>query len=234
MQRRDVVLRLLELTRGVVEGSLDRPSLLCALEKLYGDLGGERTGLMASLPAGTQLAIAGEQGAEAAQRKAKAAKELRQRAERIVRYWIVRTGRDPRRTEVSEDRIRKVAKILKTKTDREAMQAIANVAESEFHAGENDRGTRYDTIDVIFGRGMEKFEQHRDSGEASIEIDVELDESVGKQPARPVQTKEELRAKLAEAVDRKSRALKGGDRDAFNRWARVERRIRREMASGEE
>lgn len=230
MNRRDVTLRLLELTRGAVEGTLDRPALLRGLTELYGALGGDQADLKASLPSGTQLAILGEQGVEqAAQRRATATAELRQRAERIVRYWIVRTGRDPRRTEVSDDRVRKVAKVLKTKTDEEAMQAVANVADSEFHAGENDRGNRYDTIDVIFGRGIEKFEHHRDSGDAPVEVDSPLDDTVGRKPARPAMSRAELEAKIAEAVERKKRAQRGGDRDAFNRWAAEERRLRREV-----
>lgn len=231
--RRDITLRLLELTRGVVDGTIDRPALLRGLEQLYSALGGSETGLKGSLPPGTQLAIHGEQGAEqAAQRRASAQAELRRRAERIVKYWIVRTGRDPRRTEVSEDRVRKVMKVLRRKTDEEAMQAIANVAESEFHQGENDRDKRFDTIDVIFGRGIEKFEQHRDSGDASVEIDVSIDdETVGRKPAK--RSLAELRAELAEAGERKKRALSGGDRDAFNRWSATERRLRREVGEAE-
>ena len=226
MNRRDVTLRLLELQRGVVEGSLDRPALLSALAELYSSIGGDRSDLAASLPPGTQLAIEGEQGAEAAARRASAAQKLRERAVRIVRYWIVRTGRDPKRTEVSEDRIRKVSKILKTKSDEEAMQAIANVAESDFHAGDNERGGVYMDIGLIF-RSIEKFEHHRDMGDASIKIDVELDESVGKQPEKP--SADDLRAQLAEATERKNRALKGNDRDAFNRFAALERKLRRAL-----
>ncbi len=228
MDRRAVVVCLLEMARGVTEGSLDRPALLSKLAELYGTLGGVVSELSASLPPGTQLAIPGEQGAEqAAQRKVSAAAELRRRAERIVRYWIVRTGRDLARTEVSDDRVRTVMKILKTKTDEEAMQAIANVADSDFHAGDNDRERRFDTVDVIFGRGIEKFESHRDSDDAPIHIDVALDERVGKKPAGP--SASELRARLTEAKERKERAQKGNDRDAFNRWSSTERQLRRAL-----
>lgn len=230
MERRDVVLRLMELQRGVVEGSLDRAALLSGLERLYGDLGGEAHGLRGALPSGVQLALPGEQGAEmmkdSMRRKATAAAELRLRAERMVRYWIVRTNRDPKRTEVSDDRVRCVAKVLKSKTDREAMQAIANVADDDWRQGENDRGKRFDGIEHIFGRGIERFEELRDSGDAPVDVAVEINEEIGRRPKR---SKAELQAELSAAIDRKTRAHAGGDRDAFNRWAAEERRLRREV-----
>lgn len=225
MERREVLLRLIELTRGVADGSLGRGALLAELEAFHGRLGGSQGSLDRHGGTVAQLALRGAQEPAAPRLSAKA--QLRARAVQIVRYWIVRTGRDPARNEISDDRVRKVMRILKTKTDEEAMQAIANVADSDFHQGENDRGNRYDTIDVIFGRGVEKFEAHRDSGDAPIEIGVELNESIGKQPPRRALA--QVKAELAEATERKARAQRGGDRDAFNRWARTERRLRREM-----
>jgi len=232
MNRRTIVLRLMDLQRGLLEGDLGRAALLLELEKLYSALGGPENGLRGALPKGTQLAIAGEQGGqEAAQRRNTAAKVLRERAEHMVRYWIVRTGRDAKRTEVSRDRVQLVAKMLKTKTDEEAMQAIANVADDDWRQGDNDRGKRFDAIEHIFGKGVERFEELRDSGEADIAVDVALDETVGKKQ-RPKRSRAEIQAALKIANDHRMRASKGGDRDGFNRWSREERRLRREMGEG--
>lgn len=230
--RRSIQLRLIEIQRGLVEGTLDRPALLVELAKLYGELGGAQNDLKASLPAGTQLAIEGEQGREAAARKRTAAAELRRRATRLVRYWIVRTGRDPKRTEVSDDRVRCVMGMLKTKTDEEAMQAVANVADDEWRQGENDRGKRYDSIEHIFGRGVERFEELRDSADASLDLEaLDLDdEAIGKKP-KPKKDRATLQAELEDAIERKNRARKGDDRDAFNRWSREERKLRRQMGA---
>lgn len=224
--KRSINLRLIDMQRGLVEGTLDRPALLSELARLYGELGGDTGELRGTLPPGTQLAIDGEQGA--AQRRRAAATELRARAVRMVRYWIVRTGRNPKTTEVSADRVRTVAKILKTKTDEEAMQAIANVADDEWRQGGNDRGRRYDGIEHIFGKGVERFEELRDSAESSIDVDVDIDDSIGRK-SKPKKDLATLRAEHREAVDRRDRARKGGDRDAFNRWSRTERRLRREV-----
>src|SRR3990167_11450854 len=99
MDRRTLALRLVELARGVLEGSLDRPAMLVALATLYGELGGAREALFGALPPGTQIGLDGSPAAVAAQaRRTNAALELKRRAERIVRYWIVRTGRDAART----------------------------------------------------------------------------------------------------------------------------------------
>lgn len=231
--RRSLLLRLLEWQRGLVEGTLDRPALLVELKRLYGELGGNPTDIAAALPAGTQLAIDGEQGARVAKRRETAATVLRERAERIVRYWIARTGRDAKRTEVSRDRVRTVAKVLRTKTDEEAMQAIANVADDDWRQGDNDRGKRYDAIEHIFGKGIERFEELRDSGEASLDVELDFEDAsaVGKKP-KPEKDTATLRAELDVAIDRKKRAKEGGDRDAFNRWSREERRLRRALGQG--
>lgn len=231
--KRSLQLRLLEWQRGLVEGTLDRPALLVELKRLYGELGGDPGAVAEALPPGTQLAIDGEQGVEAAQRNMSARMQLRLRAERMVRYWIARTGRDPRRTEVSRDRVRAVEKLLRTKTDDEAMQAIANVADDDWRQGDNERGKRYDGIEHIFGKGVERFEELRDSGDASLEVELDFEDAgaVGKKP-KPEKTPAELKAELDAAVERKNRARRGGDRDAFNRWSKTERRLRRALGEG--
>lgn len=223
MHRREITVRLLALASGVVDGSIGRAALLAELAAMYVALGGDA--LNAKLPEGTQLGLDGLPATKATKdRKANANLELKERAERIVRYWIARTGRDSKRTEVSADRVRTVAKILRSKTDREAMQAIANVADDEWRQGENDRGKRYDGIEHIFGKGVERFEELRDCDDASID-NVQLDEPERVSTRDPAM----VQAEIEQLVEVKRRARAGGDRDAFNRAARRERQLRRSL-----
>lgn len=229
MHRREITVRLLALASGVVDGSIGRAGLLAELASLYSALGGEA--LNAKLPEGTQLGLDGLPATKAMKdRKASTNVELRRRAEEIVRYWIVRTGRDMRRTEVSADRVRTVAKVLRSKTDREAMQAIANVADDEWRQGENDRGKRYDGIEHIFGKGMERFEELRDDGDAPIElVHLEEPEEPGRASTRDPAM---VQAEIEQLTEVKRRARAGGDRDAFNRASRRERQLRRALEGG--
>lgn len=219
MQRREIVVRLLALASGVTDGSIGRAALLAELAAIYAALGGEH--INGALPNGTQLGLDGLPATK--ERKASANVELRRRAEGIVRYWIARTGRDARRTEVSEDRVRTVAKVLRSKTDREAMQAIANVADDEWRQGENDRGKRYDGIEHIFGRGIERFEELRDCDDAPLDV------AAPEEPEKTTLDPALMQAELEQIIETKRRARAGGDRDAFNRAARRERQLRRAM-----
>jgi hypothetical protein len=209
MQRSEMVVALLDLARGVASGEMDRETVRVGLGDLLSRLD-------------PQLALA--PGLAPPPPKPSTAAALRHRAERIVDYWIRRTGRNPKRTLVSDDRVDKVRSILrKGVSDRDAMQAIANAAEDAFYQGENDRGTRYDRIATIF-QSVARVEELRDKGDAPIEVEDE-------KPVEPVEARPRkvIEAELARAEEHRIRAKKGGDRDGFNRWAAECRRLRREL-----
>ncbi len=79
-------------------------------------------------------------------------------------YWCKETGRDAQRTKLTPERDRRIRGRLRdgySLTDIKL--AIANVARSQFHNGENEQGRVYNDLTLICRSGSQ-LEQYRDNG----------------------------------------------------------------------
>lgn len=81
-------------------------------------------------------------------------------ARKLFNEWVEATGRKQSRP--TADRItRVIARLREGYTEDEIRRAIRNVAASEWHRGQNDRGKEYVDLSMICGSG-ERLERYRD------------------------------------------------------------------------
>lgn len=82
-------------------------------------------------------------------------------ASRIFDAWVEATGRDKARTKLTKDRQRHIARALKDYPEADLIEAVRGVANSPFNMGQNDRGTKYDDLDVVLrdGKHIEQFRE---------------------------------------------------------------------------
>lgn len=82
----------------------------------------------------------------------------------VFAFWVKETGRDPTRTKLTPERDRRIRGRLRDGYSvSDVKAAVANVARSTFHMGENDRGVTYSDITLICRSGSQ-LEQYRDMG----------------------------------------------------------------------
>lgn len=98
----------------------------------------------------------------------------------IFDFWVSSTGRDPKKTKLTDDRRRAVrARLDEGYTAERICRAIEGCASDPWNRGENERGRRYDDLTLICRTGakLEDFES-RPIGEAParspLPDDVEL------------------------------------------------------------
>lgn len=79
--------------------------------------------------------------------------------QRVFDHWVVMMGRNPRRTVLGPERRRALRRALELYDVDTLMLAIEGCACSAWHAGENDRGTAYNDIELIVRneRNVERF-----------------------------------------------------------------------------
>lgn len=147
--------------------------------------------------------------------KAKLAVVKKARADRptdgvidVFEYWRERTGRG-QSSKLTSDRETKIrARICEGYTVEQCKQAIDGCMSSPFHTGQNDTGTVYTDITLIF-RGGAKLEEFAamatKSGPAKARMARDCDSRI--ESAVYGGTFEDVRAAI------------GGDSDAVDRWA---------------
>lgn len=85
-----------------------------------------------------------------------------QRARAVFDHWVRATGRNAKRTKFTPQRRDKVrARLREGYTLEEICQAIDSCARDPFNQGDNDRGRRFDDLELIC-RNATKLEQFRD------------------------------------------------------------------------
>lgn len=81
--------------------------------------------------------------------------------ERLFALWVRETGRNPAAAKLTPTRRKRVEARLREYPVAHIEAAIRNVARSAWNRGENDRGRRYDDLELICRSG-EKLEAYRD------------------------------------------------------------------------
>jgi hypothetical protein len=75
--------------------------------------------------------------------------------------WVKATDRDSTRTKLTSARRSLIARRLKEYPLEDLIDAVRGIGASQFHRGDNDRGKRYDTLELAL-RNAEKIEGFRD------------------------------------------------------------------------
>lgn len=174
-------------------------------------------GLDKSLEAEVDAAVGVQDAAALGEKTLKRHEVMTMVATSLVRYWIVRSGRNPATTKASSGRVSKVrARLEAGYSVADIKQAIANAADDEFYSGNNDRRTRYDTIELIC-RSDEKLEQLRDLASAPVndsEMALEVDPV---QRAKMDDAVATLEAKLRRTRDQMQKAMKANDHATYHK-----------------
>jgi hypothetical protein len=109
----------------------------------------------------------------------------------VFEHWLAVTKRDASKTLLTADRKSKIAARLRDGyTVEQLKQAIDGCAKSTFHAGDNDRGQRYDDLTTSLKSGA-SVSQHIDRLTAPAN-------SNGKRGPAPVSSNAEFEEMLAE------------------------------------
>lgn len=78
--------------------------------------------------------------------------------EAVFNAWVAATERDPKRTKLTAARRSLIERSLKDYPVEDLVDAVRGIAASDFHRGENDRGKRFDTLEVALrGSNIEGF-----------------------------------------------------------------------------
>jgi hypothetical protein len=79
----------------------------------------------------------------------------------VFNAWVTATGRNLSRTKLTKARSDLIARRLKEYPVEDLIDACHGIGASDFHRGDNDRGKRYDTLELAL-RNAEKIEGFRD------------------------------------------------------------------------
>lgn len=79
----------------------------------------------------------------------------------VFNAWVSATGRNLSRTKLTKARADLIARRLKDYPVEDLIDACHGIGASDFHRGDNDRGKRYDTLELAL-RNAEKIEGFRD------------------------------------------------------------------------
>lgn len=84
--------------------------------------------------------------------------------ERVFAHWVWMMGKAPRRTVLGPERRKVLRRALELYDVETLMLAIEGCAGSAWHAGDNDRGTAYNDLELIL-RNERNVERFADMGE---------------------------------------------------------------------
>lgn len=129
----------------------------------------------------------------------------------LFEYWKRQVGKP--RAQFTRDRQMKIrARLREGYTVADIKQAIQNIANSAFHAGENTNGQEYQDLTLVCRNGS-KLEHFRDMGDGSF--------------AEPTKGEARTADEQIAALQREaSQALAEGRTDAYNETQQAIRRIR--------
>ena len=132
--------------------------------------------------------------------------------ERVFDHWVWMMGKNPRRTVLGPTRKKAIAKWLDLYGEETLQLAIERCAASAWHAGDNDRGTEYNDLELIL-RDEAHIERFAAAGEALRERAARADQRAAvvqplvvepePDPAELAAKRERLRAMAARMAGRK-------------------------------
>lgn len=175
---------------------------LFLLDGVRTEIAGLRREVAAAIGKGTQLEMAPDAITTTIVPDAPAGKRVKTEeaaaALRIFEYWRVQL--DHREAKFTPERKMRVLARLREYGEERVKRAILGCARSAFHRGENDRGRKYDDLELICRKGshIERFEQLAEA----------VDEQHGVAASEP--------AAVAALRERAELALQEGKTDEYN------------------
>lgn len=98
--------------------------------------------------------------------------------ESVFTTWVEATERSAAQCKLTPERKRLIEKWLKLYPVEDLVDCMRGIGASKFHRGENDRRTRYDTLELAL-RNAEKIEgfrdEYRDKGTPASQVEAEMD-----------------------------------------------------------
>lgn len=117
--------------------------------------------------------------------------------QRIFAHWVFMLGKNPRRTALGPDRRRLIRKWLAMYEEETLLLAIEGCAASAFHAGDNDRGTVYNDLELIL-RSHANIERFAEAGERLRQrlerARAQREQHAAEQAAQPERSEQEAAA----------------------------------------
>ena len=106
----------------------------------------------------TEITDKGDNAADAAGLPATISADVKM----VFDHWVAVMGKNPKRTELDDNRKRLITKALKNYSVADLKQAIDGCAASQFHMGQNRDKKKYNGLELIL-RNSEKIEGFRDN-----------------------------------------------------------------------
>lgn len=138
--------------------------------------------------------------------------------QRVFAHWVFMLGKNPRRTALGPDRRRLIRKWLALYEEDTLLLAVEGCAASAFHAGDNDRQTVYNDLELIL-RNHANIERFAEAGERLRQLleraraqRAEQAADAGREAAQPAPSEQEAvawREQLRTFADRAAGRSRG-------------------------
>jgi hypothetical protein len=138
--------------------------------------------------------------------------------QRVFAYWVKAAGKGTQ-AKLTRDRQQKIlARAREGYTEQDMLRAIDGICASSYHRGENDSGTQYLDLTLVFRNGS-KLEHFRDMAPDKMTRTVTSDPRA-----------DELAVKIDRLRQERDRALKEGRTDDYQLHVRSLRAAEKELA----
>jgi len=114
---------------------------------------------------------------------------------RLFEHWVFMMGKNPRRCALGPERRKVIGKALALYDEETLQLAIEGCASSAYHAGDNDRDTPYNDLELIF-RNEKYVERFATMGEQLRTKAANEAERTRAQASAPVPEMDEAQAKV--------------------------------------